>query len=110
MSLIRFSSKAAADFVMLDVHAEPLLRSLGKLPGPDGKLRGVVTAADAPAAIARLRAALAHDGQPVPAGSVAGEDEGSLHAEPVALAQRAWPLLDMLEQASKAHADVLWGV
>lgn len=111
MSLVRFSSRAAAEFVMLDVHADPLLRILGKTPGPDGKLRGVVTAADATAAIAKLRAALAHESKPVAVVAGAGADDDDLQSEtPVALSQRAWPLIDMLEQAARAHADVLWGV
>jgi hypothetical protein len=124
MSLVRFSSRAAAEFVMLDVHADPLLRIIGKIPGPDGKLRGVVTADDAPAAIAALRAALAHAPKPSMADASSGassqaamqvqqradEDSDSPLYQPVALAQRAYPLIDMLEQARRSHADVLWGV
>jgi hypothetical protein len=109
MSLVRFTSKAAAEFVMLDVHADPLLRILGKTPGSDGKYRGVVTAADAPDAIARLRAAMTREAKPATVSASADEDD--LHGEtPVALSQRAWPLIDMLEHANRAHADVLWGV
>jgi hypothetical protein len=122
MPLVRFSSRAAAEFVMLDVHADPLLRIIGKNPGPDGKLRGVVTADDAPAAIAALRAALAHAPKPLMADASSGTssqatrqaqhhpDEDSPLDQPVALAQRAFPLIDMLEQARRSHADVLWGV
>ena len=52
--LYRFKSRAAPDFVMLEVHARQLLDIVGKSPAP----QGIITVEQIPAAIAALEAAL----------------------------------------------------
>lgn len=120
--LIPFRSKAAAEFFMLQDHAQALFALLGK-PLTE---QGVFTAASIPAVLAQFNAALAAppqpDTEPVPlAGSLPSgsperlqsapaHDEGQLSPAPVALKQRAWPLMDMLTRAAKQGVDVTWGV
>ena len=51
--LITFTSKSAADVLMYEMHAKPLLDLLGK-----DVHRGVITAEEAAEAIARIEAAI----------------------------------------------------
>ena len=108
-SLITFTSRASADVQMLPDTAKYLLGILGKSLGE----RGVITAAEIPAALARLEAAMAagheHDDKPAGAPPLyhAGYDE---HPETVRVDQRAWPMREMLRESLAAGADVLWGV
>ena len=87
---------------MLDANAKQVLGIIGKEFG----VRGVITAAEAPQAVARLQAAISADG-----GSAPDED-----AEPeaarayVPLKTRAQPFIEMLERANARGSDILWGV
>ncbi|MGI4811772.1 MAG: DUF1840 domain-containing protein [Janthinobacterium lividum] len=106
--LITFKSPAAPDVTMLADLAEYLLNIIGK---PLGE-RGVITHAETTQAIARLEAAVTVD-----KGALADHDalhhhsdEDHHHDMPIGLAQRAFPFLDMLRQAQRANADILWGV
>ena len=57
-----------------------------------------------------MRAAVAQErAQAAEAASEAEEDEPARPA-PVTLAQRAWPLIDMLEAAHAADREITWGV
>lgn len=105
--LYRFRSRAAADFVMLEVHARQLLGILGKEPTP----QGIVTVDQIPAAIAALESALSREGQ-----NAHNRDDYAVegHAEDaekqhVSLQQRAAPLLHMLRDAQAEGKDVTWG-
>jgi len=107
--LVTFSSKAAAPFIMLPVHAHRLLRTAGK-PVDDDSLpvSGVFTPEQLPAAIDALAAAIDAD----PAPPEPDEDAPKPHPmdEPVNLARRAWPLLDMLRRARGKGVAVMWEV
>ncbi|MES2018425.1 MAG: DUF1840 domain-containing protein [Pseudomonadota bacterium] len=113
--LITFTSKAAAEVTMYKEHAKRILDLLHKDPD-----RGVITAAEAPEAVAvlereiaetRLHAAsedvrrdvVAHHGE-------AGDDSEHEGAELVSFSARAYPLLEMLRAAKAGGNDVLWGV
>ena len=52
--LYTFKSRAAANLIMLQSNAERVLDLIGKQPGP----KGIITAAQMPAAIAALERAL----------------------------------------------------
>jgi hypothetical protein len=99
---ITFKTKACGDVTMLDANARQVLGIIGKEFG----VRGVITAAEAPQAVALLRAAIAAD-----AGAAPDED-----AEPAAarayvpLRTRAQPFIEMLNQADARDSDILWGV
>ena len=113
--LVTLKSKAAADVVMYESHAKPILDLLHK----DIK-RGVITAAECAAAIALLQKQVdnskAHDAAEALERDVlkhhgaGGDDNGHEKVEPVTFSARAYPLLDMLREAQKGNYDILWGV
>ena len=108
--IITFQSKAAGDVIMFADVAERLMGIMGKDPGR----QGIVTVEQLPEAIARLRAAIAED-----KARLAGLDEDErpqVETAPgggkrpfVSLAQRAAPLLELLEWAEKKAKPVTWG-
>ena len=100
--MIKFSSPAAADFSMLDEHAQDLLQKMGHSPGT----RGALAAEDVAPALQRLRAAVAA----TPAKVEEKEDEMGERQPVVNLHQRAYPLIQMLENAAARGKPVLWGV
>ncbi|MDR2032493.1 MAG: DUF1840 domain-containing protein [Azoarcus sp.] len=114
--LITFKSSAGADVIMFDETARQLFAVLGK--DPDER-KGIVTVAQLPGAIARLQAAIdadrARQNAKTPAAREAEEEtereagRGGMNAA-VGLAQRAWPLLDLLRRAWAEDAPVTWGV
>lgn len=111
--LITFKSKAAADIIMYEKHAQPILELLGKEVA-----RGVITAAEMPQAVSRLEAGIEEkrrqeaDEQAAQAEQTRRDDEDQEAKPPqgVSFATRAYPLLDMLRAAQKTGADVMWGV
>jgi len=104
--LVTFKSKAAADVPMYAEHAKLLLSLVGKTLEPEAAPRGIITASDVPAALAKLKAAA--DASRRTDKRPADEEPGMPIA--VGLAQRAFPLIDMLERAAKDARDVVWGV
>jgi hypothetical protein len=102
---ITFKSKMQ-DVTMLDAHAKQVLEIIGK----DFAARGVITAGEAGAAAAKLRAAgAASKAQGKGADSGDGENgEGSGDRVPAHV--RYLPFTEMLESAAKANHDILWGV
>lgn len=100
---LTFTSKAAAGITMLDANANQVLEIIGKERGE----RGIITAAEAPACIEKLQAAIAaHSEETAPS----EREEPERAARFVALKTRLWPLIEMLERAHAKDADVLWGV
>jgi hypothetical protein len=97
--LVRFDSKAGTITRFGDV-ATRLLRMMGQ----SGAVPGAVLAADIPAAVSRLRQALAGQRENPPAQKDRKEDE----EPPVGLSQRAFPLIELLERAAKRGDDVIW--
>lgn len=106
--MVRFSSKASGDVSMLDAHAHRLLSILGK---PEAA-RGVITVEQLPEAIARLDAAIAQEASVREQADDDDErdDDGKSDEDDVSLAQRAYPLLDMLRRAQARGVDVVWGL
>lgn len=107
--LFKFKSRATADLIMLEPNGRRMLEIMGKNPDD---AHGIVTAAQIPAAIAALEAAVraddaartapADDDQPA-------DDEGAgSQRDPVSLRQRAAPLLDMLRRSAAEEHDVVW--
>jgi hypothetical protein len=104
--LYEFKSKATGPVVMTGPVAERLLAIVGKAPGP----RGIFTVEQMGPAIAALQAAV--EREKAESGG-ADEDENGPPADgprAVSLAQRAWPLIDMLRAAQHAEQPVTWGV
>jgi len=108
--LITFTSKSAADVLMYETHAKPILDLLGK-----DMQRGVITAEETGDAIAQIELAIAvsknlpDDASPP---SEDEEDEEDVHPSkrPVSFAARVFPLLDMLRAAQRDKQFVMWGV
>jgi hypothetical protein len=110
--LITFKSDAGADVLMFGESATPLLEILGKDPADP---RGIVTVEQLPTAIGQLKTAIAAEkARAAPKTAAAEEAEREAGqtgmAAPVNLAQRAWPLLDLLERALSNKVPVVWGV
>ncbi len=111
--LYKFKSRAAADLILLEPQGRQILQIIGKTPAPTG----IVTAAQIPAALAALEAAVAADEarlREAKAAAQAGEAEQDVPQEDgrdtVRLQQRAAPFLDVLRRSLKEECDVVWGV
>lgn len=107
--LYKFKSRATADLILLEPHGRRLLQAMGKEPVH----QGIVTAAQIPAAIAALEAAVAADER---RRAEAGQADETQQTEPdeaeqdtVTLRQRAAPFLDMLRRSAAEGQDVVWG-
>jgi len=110
--LFVFKSEASADVVMFGEVARKLIAVVGKDP-EDAK--GIITVEQLPEAIARLNDAIAADkaGQATRSADQEEQEAEAGHtgmAAPVSFAQRAWPLLDMLQLSRKHGVPVVWGV
>lgn len=109
--IITFQSQAAGDVIMFGDVAHRMLEVMGKEVAD----KGIITVEQLPDAIARLRSAIAED-----KAQRAGKSEDELPqleraagggSRPfVSLAQRAVPLVELLELALKKHKPVVWGV
>ena len=110
--LVTFKSGAAADVIMFGETATKLIAICGK--DPDDK-RGILTVEQLPEAIRQLEAAIDEDKarqaeQTLQTEQQLEEQGRTGMAAPVGLAQRAWPLLQMLRDSEKESKPVTWGV
>lgn len=103
--LVTFKTKAYPNITMFGDVAVRLLQ----LMGHSGTVPSAIVAADVPAALERLKAAIADEktraaaSAPPPAGPDDDERE-----PPVSLATRALPLIELLESAAEHGNDVMW--
>lgn len=99
--LVKFQSDVGTLTMFGDV-AVPLL----KLMGHSGTVPSAILPEDIPAAVARLKDAVAAGPD---AGSPTGEkDRDSKEELPVSLRQRAFPLIELLERAARSECEVMW--
>ncbi|WP_291993532.1 DUF1840 domain-containing protein [Candidatus Accumulibacter sp. ACC003] len=108
--LVKFTSNTSGQIMMFSPVARVLLEIIGK----DCSARGVITCEQLPNAIEKLR--LAADGsgagrdttddQPQAAGDSA--DDQATPEPPVGLAQRAYPLIELLQWTRKEEGFILW--
>ncbi len=99
--LVTFSSPAYADITMFGNIAIQLL----KMMGHSGTVPSALLAADVPAALERLQAAIeTEDLLPEPQGSAQANDDGPA----VSLRHRAFPLIELLKASAKAECNVMW--
>jgi len=103
--LIIFKSKAAAEVIMYEEHAKPILDLLGK----DIK-RGVITAEEAPGAIARLEAEIAQRKKAEQPQDGQADEPENTPTRGVSFATRLYPLLEMLRAADRKKQPVAWGI
>lgn len=105
--LYKFKSRAAADLIMLEPQGRQIVTLMGKTPGANG----IVTAAQIPAAIAALEAAvMADEAQPAVEDETDEEAAKDERKDTVRLRQRAAPIIDMLKRSAAENVDVVWGV
>jgi hypothetical protein len=96
--LVTFTTDAHADITMFGDVALAML----KMMGHSATVPGAILAADVPAALSKLTAAIDAEKVTVP---VDDQDED----EPVvSMANRALPLIDLLAAAAKADCNVMW--
>ncbi len=96
--LVTFTTNAYADITMFGDVALALL----KMMGHSATVPGAILAADVPAALSRLTAAIEAE-----KASSSVEDKDA--DEPVvSMANRALPLINLLAAAAKGDADVMW--
>ena len=96
--IVTFTTKTYPDITMFGDIALTLLKMMGQSPN----VPGAILAADIPESLARLKAAIdiEKDSPPPP-----DDDE----EEPVvSIAHRALPLIELLDAAARADANVLW--
>ena len=101
--LVYFKSPAYAKITMFGDIAVKLL----KLMGHSGTVPGALRAADVPAALEKLKAGLATEAANEPEPDP--DEELDPNAEPrVGIAARGYPLVELLQAAAAAEADVMW--
>lgn len=100
--LVTFKTKAYANITMFGDVAKTLL----KLMGHSGEVPSAIRAQDVPAALERLKTAVAPYRRAPGEPPAEPEEEGG--QPPVSLANRAVPLIELLEAAAAAGADVVW--
>lgn len=113
MALVVFRSKAAGEIFMFAETARRIFGIIGKPEAP----RGVISVEQLGDAIARLTAAVEEEKEQIRRAREETEEaqrRGDTAAEPpaqaITLAQRVFPLLEMLQAAQKKRVDVTWGV
>jgi len=100
--LVRFDSDAGGFSMFGDVAVKLL-----KMMGHSGTVPSAILAQDIPAALARLKTAVAAEPEPAPAAPEQGINPPE--SEPkVSLRQRAYPLIELLARAEKRGCDVMW--
>ena len=115
--IFEFRSRATGSVVMTGKVAERMLGIIGKPAGA----QGIVTVAQLPEAIARLKAAIVEEraareaaraasapGPSAPASRHDEDDAGTGAA--ISLEARAVPLIEMFERSLAAQRDITWGV
>jgi hypothetical protein len=102
--LVTFSTKSYSNIMMFEETATRLLHMMGH----SATIPGALLAQDVPDALSQLKGGLnIEGGKPVtPVGIHEHDDEES---EPVvSLRHRALPLVELLENAVRKNADVMW--
>ncbi len=118
--IYEFKSRATGSVIMTKPVAEWILQIIGKTPGRTG----IITVDQMPGAVDALNRAIAQEKEelraerramesvaPAPAaGADAEKSDTDNDPYPVSLAQRAFPFIDLLNEAHRAGKDITWGV
>lgn len=104
--MYRFKSKADGDLLMMAPVGDQILRIVGREPAP----KGIIEVAALPGAIRALEEAIAAAELARSDAKRNDSDDDDRGAEAVGLAQRAWPMLEMMRRSLAEHADIVWGV
>lgn len=101
--LIRFETKSYPTITMFGDVAVTLI----KLMGHSGSVPGALLAEDVPAALERLKSAVAEHPE-IPLDPDSGGQRNRDERETVSLAHRALPLIELLESAAKDGENLMW--
>ncbi|EXJ14338.1 DUF1840 domain-containing protein [Imhoffiella purpurea] len=102
--LVKFETKSYATITMFGDVAVALI----KLMGHSGSVPGALLAEDVPAALERLKTAVAeHPSAPLDPESSAQRKSGE-ESQHVSLAHRALPLIELLTAAAADEENVMW--
>ena len=101
--LVTFETRAYANITMFGDVAITLLKYMGH----SGTVPSAIKAEDIPAALERLKSAIAAEKTTTAAKSADAQDDEA-DEDAVSLAHRAFPLIELLEAAAKADCDVMW--
>lgn len=105
--LVTFKSGVCADLMMFGEVAKQMMEIIGKTLEP----RGVITVEQMPEAIGRLRHAIAEERRLREVGPAAQADDGDEdQRDRIGVAQRALPLIELLECSLREDVAVTWGV
>lgn len=107
--LYKFKSKVASDVIMLEPNGRQILMLWGRTDEADLR-KGILQAADMPAAISALEEAIAHEEAQRIQAALEAQEKGEDLPAGVTLRQRAAPLLDMARRSLAAGKDITWGV
>ncbi len=99
--LVTFTTDDYGDVIMFGEVALAMLHMMGHSP----TVPGAILAADVPAALGRLSAAIAAAKDTPP---VVDEDEEATGEPAVSLSNRALPLISLLAAAAKSNSRVMW--
>ena len=114
--LVRFTSSTSGDMLMFAEHTRWLFSIIGK----ECSARGVFTCEQLPAAIAKLKSAIAEDNRELREAAQRAHEEGLELDEDendeehkagragIHLAQRATPLIHLMEWTLKEKGFILW--
>jgi hypothetical protein len=103
-----FKSKVTGDLLMMGPAGDEVLRVIGMAPSA----RGILPAADMPAAVQAIEAAIAQE-HTRPAKTVidpARDDDPGEPFEEITFQQHVWPFVEMLKRAQAADEAITWGV
>ena len=101
--LITFKTPVHADITMFGDVAKPLIHMMGH----SGSVPGAILAADVPAALAKLKAAVERNPD-APLNPASDDDDEDRRSQSVTLSHRAMPLIDLLEAAAREQKNVMW--
>lgn len=102
--LITFKTPVHADITMFGDVAKALI----KMMGHSGSVPGAILAADVPAALAKLKAAVERNPD-APLNPASDDKDEERRSQSVTLSHRAMPLIDLLEAAAREQKNVMWG-
>lgn len=102
--MVTFRSKAFADIVMFDDIAVRLIQWMGH----SGTVPGAILAEDVDAALFKLKQAVEANKKASAANEFRNNNEDDRESGAVSLANRAWPLMELLTAAATMKCHVMW--
>ena len=110
--LYKFKSKSCGDVIMLQANGQRMLEVIGKETANGASQKGIVVAAQIPAALAALEAEIAREkaAQTAALALALAKHEPAPRFEAISLRQRTVSFMAMLRQSAKDGHDIVWGV